>query len=167
MSRQFADVPVRCGVHGVLYYMDNDIVIQLSGPFRAMDSQGRLWDLHGIRIFNEGYGIIDVYVDFVSSMEDEPLHEDPLLIAQILSRLRSLGYTGPDFGPGDPGLQDDMLIVLEAPEEFNRFAAGKGWKNLAEQYADDHTGGAAADDILGDAHSRTEFLALMRKLRVR
>jgi hypothetical protein len=147
--------------------MDSENVIHLSGPFSVTDSSGRAWDLHGIRIFDEGYGIIDVYVDFVSSMEDEPLYEDTFLIGQIMSRLRALGYAGPDFGPGDHGLQDDRLIVLEAPEEFGRFAASKGWKNLAEEYAEDYDEGASSGDIMTDPVSQTVFSALMRKLGVK
>jgi hypothetical protein len=152
---------------GVRYRMDSENVIHLSGPFSVTDSSGRAWDLHGIRIFDEGYGIIDVYVDFVSSMEDEPLYEDTFLIGQIMSRLRALGYAGPDFGPGDHGLQDDRLIVLEAPEEFGRFAASKGWKNLAEEYAEDYDEGASSGDIMTDPVSQTVFSALMRKLGVK
>jgi hypothetical protein len=152
---------------GVRYRMDSENVIHLSGPFSVTDSSGRAWDLHGIRIFDEGYGIIDVYVDFVSSMEDEPLYEDTFLIGQIMSRLRALGYAGPDFGPGDHGLQDDRLIVLEAPEEFGRFAASKGWKNLAEEYAEDYDEGASFGDVMTDPVSQTVFSALMRKLGVK
>lgn len=148
--------------------MDSENVIQLSGPFSVTDSMGRTWDLHGIRIFDEGYGIIDVYVDFVSSMEDEALYEDPLLIRQILSRLRFLGYEGADFGPGDPGLQDDRLIVLEAPEEFGRFAASKGWRNLAEEYAEDYEETPSSSDrIMTDPAARNVFSELMRKLSVK
>ena len=145
--------------------MNSENVIQLSGPFSVTDSSGRNWDLHGIRIFDEGYGIIDVYVDFVSSMDDDPLYEDAHLIAQILARLRTLGYAGPDFGHGDPGLQDDKLIVLEAPEEFSHFAMGKGWRNLAEQYADDHDDVFSMGDIMADPASHIVFSALMQKLR--
>jgi hypothetical protein len=152
---------------GVRYRMDSENVIHLSGPFSVTDSSGRAWDLHGIRIFDEGYGIIDVYVDFVSSMEDEPLYEDTFLIGQIMSRLCALGYAGPDFGPGDHGLQDDRLIVLEAPEEFGRFAASKGWKNLAEEYAEDYDEGASFGDVMTDPVSQTVFSALMRKLGVK
>jgi len=145
--------------------MDSENIIQLSGPFKVTDSSGRTWDLNGIRIFDEGYGIIDVYVDFASSMEDDPLYEDAHLIKQILSRLRALGYIGPDFGHGDPGLQDDTLIVLEAPEEFGRFAASKGWKNLAEEYADDNDEASSSVEIMADPVSSRLFSALMRKLR--
>lgn len=145
--------------------MDSENVIRLSGPFSVTDSLGRSWDINGIRIFDEGYGIIDVYVDFASSMDDEPLYADALLIGQILSRLRSLGYVGPDFGPGDPGLHDDRLIVLEAPEEFGRFAASKGWKNLAEDYADDEA--PAAGDAAADPFARGVFSELMHKLGVK
>jgi hypothetical protein len=147
--------------------MNSENVIQLSGPFSVTDSMGRTWGLHGIRIFDEGYGIIDVYIDFVSSMEDEPLYEDPLLIKQILSRLRALGYVGPDFGHGDLGLQDDRLIVLEAPEEFGRFAASKGWLNLAEQYAGDNGEAASSGELTTDPDTRASFSALMRKLGVK
>jgi hypothetical protein len=145
--------------------MNSENVIHLSGPFSVTDSSGRVWDLHGIRIFDEGYGIIDVYVDFVASMEDDPLYEDAHLIGQIIAQLRTLGYVGPDFGHGDPGLQDDRLIVLEAPEEFSRFAAGKGWRNLAEQYADDHDDVFSSGDIMADPASHIVFSALMQKLR--
>jgi hypothetical protein len=144
--------------------MTDKHVIQLSGPFSITDSLGRPWDLNGIRIFDEGYAIIDVYVDFVSSMEDEPLYEDAVVIRQIISRLRAIGYVGPEFGHGDPGLQDDKLIVLEAPEEFSRFAASKGWRNLAEEYAEDHEESSMSGDIMADPVSRQLFSALMRKL---
>jgi hypothetical protein len=150
--------------------MDNENVIQISGPFSVTDSLGRSWDLHGIRIFDEGYAIIDVYVDFVSSMEDEALYDDTFLIAQIVARLRSLDYDGPDFGCGDIGLQDDRLIVLEAPEEFGYFAAEKGWKNLAEEYADESDDLASSGDFItgtiSDPDSLAVFSKLMQKLGV-
>ncbi|MEN3294708.1 MAG: hypothetical protein V7642_3961 [Burkholderiales bacterium] len=152
---------------GVIYCMNNENVIQLSGPFSVTDSLGRSWQLNGIRIFDEGYGIIDVYVDFASSMQDDPLFEDALLIKQIQSRLHALGYVGPDLRVGDLGLQDDKLIVLEAPEEFSHFAESKGWKNLAEQYADDNDQAFSPDEVLGDSDSRTLFSALMRKFNAK
>ena len=116
--------------------MTTDTDIQLSGPFKATDGSGRTHDIKAIRIFDEGYGIIDVYVDFSAAI-DGGLYKDKTLVGQILARLRSLGYVGPDFGHGDLGLQDKKLIVLEAPEEFNAFAASKGWKNLAAEFDDD------------------------------
>jgi len=127
--------------------MDNENIIQLSGPFKLNDTLGRPWEIDGIRIYDEGYGIIDVYVGFAASMGENRLHEDPQVIQQILARLRALGYVGPDFGPGDPGLQEDKLIVLEAPEEFCTFAASKGWKNLADEYADDHEDASGQDPL--------------------
>jgi hypothetical protein len=84
--------------------MTTDSDIELSGAFQAKDSNGRTLDVKAIRIFDEGYGIIDV------------------------------GYKGPDFGHSDPGLQESRLIVLEAPEEFAAFAKSRGWKNLAEDF---------------------------------
>lgn len=147
--------------------MDNENAIQLSGPFSVTDSLGREWDIDGIRIFDEGYGIIDVYVDFASSMDDEPLYEDAQVIRQILARLRSIGYAGPDFGPGDPGLQDEHLIVLEAPEAFGDFAKSRGWRNLAEEYADEERTEASSETIMTDAHAGQVYSALMRKLGVR
>lgn len=139
--------------------MNNENEIQLSGPFQLFDSSGHAWDIKAIRIFDEGYAIIDVYVDLALSMEDEALYEDSLVIGQLLARLRLLGYAGPDFGLGDPGLQDDRLIVLEAGEEFGSFAASKGWTNLSEAYAD--------DEDENESRSRVLFDALMRKLQVK
>lgn len=139
--------------------MNSENEIRLCVPFSIFDSSGRAWEIKGMRIFDESYGIIDVYVDFASSMEDELLHEDAVVIKQLLAKLRFLGYTGPDFGPGDPGLHDDRLIVLEAGEEFCAFAASKGWKNLAEAYFDDQEE--------SDSSSRQLFSALMRKLQAK
>jgi len=34
-------------------------------------------------------------------------------------------------------LQENKLMVLEAPDEFNTYATGKGWKDLAEEFDDD------------------------------
>lgn len=146
--------------------MSTENTIQLSGPFRIHDSLGRSWEIDAIRIFNEGYGIIDIYVDLASSMDDEPLYEDPLVIRQILSRLRFLGYTGPDFGLGDLGLQDEKVIVLEAGEEFGAFAGSKGWKNLAEEYVDDESRDCSSA-IANDPAAIELFSALMRKLQAR
>jgi hypothetical protein len=74
-----------------------------------------------------------VYVDFVGTL-DGGLYKDKVLVKQLIDRLRTLGYTGPDFAHSDPGLQDRKLIVLEAPEEFAPFAKSRGWKNLAEEF---------------------------------
>ncbi len=113
--------------------MNTDTDIQLSGPFKATDGAGRAHDIKAIRIFDEGYGVIDVYIDFVAAI-DAGAYKDQKLVGAILARLRGLGYVGPDFGHGDLGLQDKKLIVLEAPEEFNAFAASKGWKDLAAEF---------------------------------
>ena len=59
--------------------MTTDTDIQLSGPFKASDSSGRSHDVKAIRIFDEGYGIIDVYVDFTASVAG--LHQDKALSA--------------------------------------------------------------------------------------
>lgn len=113
--------------------MTTDSDIELSGAFQAKDSNGRTLDVKAIRIFDEGYGIIDVYVDFKAQLESGA-HKDTVLLRQIVDRLRALGYKGPDFGLSDPGLQESRLIVLEAPEEFAAFAKSRGWKNLAEEF---------------------------------
>ncbi|CAN5847867.1 hypothetical protein BH11PSE12_BH11PSE12_10320 [soil metagenome] len=115
--------------------MTTDTDIQLSGPFKATDSSGATHEVKAIRIFDEGYGIIDVYVDFSAPIENG-LYNDKVLLGQIMTKLRSLGYVGPDFGHSDLGLQERNLIVLEAPEEFCAFATRHGWKNLAEEFDD-------------------------------
>lgn len=116
--------------------MTTDTDIQLSGPFKAADSSGRSHDVKAIRIFDEGYGIIDVYVDFAAPIAPG-LYKDKALVGAIIDRLRALGYVGPNFEHSDPGLQESKLIVLEAPEEFSDFAKKKGWKNLAEEFDDE------------------------------
>lgn len=150
--------------------MESDDSIYLSGPFDIFDSLGGTWRINGIRIYDESYSMIDVYVDFAQPLEDESLHDDPIVIRQILARLRELGYNGPDFGPA---MQDDKAIVLEAPEAFCGFAASKGWKNLAEEYVDDGgnsgNGGDGDDEsptggIIADPASHAVFSALMRRL---
>ena len=107
--------------------------IELSGPFQAKDGNGRTLEVKAIRIFDEGYGIIDVYVDFKAQL-DPGAYKDSVLVRQVIDRLRALGYKGPDFGHSDPGLQESTTIVLEAPEEFAAFAKSRGWKNLAEDF---------------------------------
>jgi len=113
--------------------MTTDTDIELSGAFQAKDSNGRTLDVKEIRIFDEGYGIIDVYVEFAAKL-DPDAYKDTVLVRQLIERLRTLGYVGPDFGHSDPGLQESRLIVLEAPEEFSAFAKSRGWKNLAEEF---------------------------------
>ena len=113
--------------------MTTDSDIELSGPFQVKDGAGTTLDVKAIRIFDEGYGIIDVYVDFKAKLETGA-YKDAVLVRQIVERLRALGYKGPDFGHSDPGLQESSLIVLEAPEEFTEFAKSRGWKNLAEDF---------------------------------
>jgi hypothetical protein len=116
--------------------MTTDTDILLSGPFKASDSTGRSHDVKAIRIYDEGYGIIDVFVDFAAAL-DTGLYKDKVLVGQLVDRLRALGYVGPNFGHSDPGLQESRLIVLEAPEEFSDFAKSRGWKNLAEEFDDE------------------------------
>jgi hypothetical protein len=113
--------------------MSDNSDIELSGAFQVKDSNGRTLDVKAIRIFDEGYGIIDVYVDFKARLEPGA-YKDTVLVRQIIERLRAVGYKGPDFGHSDPGLQESQLIVLEAPEEFAAFAKSRGWKNLAEDF---------------------------------
>ena len=144
--------------------MKNETDIELCGAFTVRDCSGNPRDIEAIRIFDEGYGIIDVYVHMVRSMEDDRLYEDKVLLGHIMARLRQLGYAGPDFGHGDLGLQDDKLIVLEAPEAFNAFAASRGWKNLAEEFAEDDAD-PLADAPSGAAASSTLLDALMRKFK--
>lgn len=144
--------------------MNNDTDIQLSGPFRVTDASGRNHEIKSIRIFDEGYGIIDVYVDFNAAIGKERLYADKVLIGHILARLRQIGYVGPDFGHGDLGLQDDKLIVLEAPEEFNAFASSKGWKNLADEFADEFPDDSAASDGPGTVSS-SKLDALKNKFK--
>jgi len=113
--------------------MTTDSDIELSGAFQAKDGNGRTLDIKSITIFDEGYGIIDVYVNFAAKLEPGA-YKDTVLVRQIIERLRAVGYKGPDFSHSDPGLQESRLIVLEAPEEFAAFAKSRGWKNLAEDF---------------------------------
>ena len=114
--------------------MNKDTDIQLSGPFKATDSANRAHEAKAIRIFDEGYGAIDVYVDFKAPISG--LHKDKALIGAVTAQLRSVGYQGPELAAGDPVLQESRLLVLEAPDEFNAFAVGKGWKDLSEEFGD-------------------------------
>ena len=116
--------------------MSKSTDIQLSGPFKAEDASGRVHEVKAIRIFDEGYGVIDVYVDFVAAI-DKGQFRDTGLIASIMARLKSLGYKGPNFSHADPVVQERKLIVLEAPEEFCSFAKQHGWKDLAEEFNED------------------------------
>ena len=125
--------PTRPALRWYAAAMTTDSDIALSGPFQAKDGNGRTLEVKAIRIFDEGYGIIDVYVDFKARLEPGA-YKDTVLLRQLVDRLRALGYQGPDFGHSDPGLQESRLIVLEAPEEFTAFAKSRGWKNLAEDF---------------------------------
>ncbi|MBC3875634.1 hypothetical protein [Undibacterium flavidum] len=113
--------------------MSNDTDIQICGSFKANDSNGKEHAIKGIRIYDEGYGIIDVFVDFAVAIEAGSFR-DKVLVQQIMEQLRAVGYVGPDFEATDPILQERKMIVLEAPEEFCQFAKTKGWKNLAEEF---------------------------------
>lgn len=115
--------------------MSNDTDIILCSKFAAKDSGGREHQIKQIRIPDEGYGILDVYVDFAAALEPG-LYRDRTLVGDIMAKLRSLGYKGPDFSHSDPGLQERKLIVLEAPEEFCAFAKHHGWKDLAEEFGE-------------------------------
>ena len=113
--------------------MTQDTDIQLSGPFKAVDGSGRTVDIKSIRIFDEGYGVIDLYVDLAAPATDG-LHKDQKLIAEISARLRTLGYAGTDLTPGDPVIQEKRLIVLDTPDEFLPFAVRKGFKDLSYEF---------------------------------
>jgi len=113
--------------------MSDNTDIQICGTFKVNDANGKEHTIKGIRIYDEGYGIIDVFVDFAAPMEAGS-YRDSALIRQIMQALHKAGYVGPDFGVTDPSLQERKMIVLEAPEEFCTFAKSKGWKNLAEEF---------------------------------
>jgi hypothetical protein len=113
--------------------MNQDTDIQLSGPFKALDGSGRTVDIKSLRIFDEGYGVIDLYVDLAAPATDG-LHKDQKLIAEISARLRALGYNGPDLAPGDPVIQEKRLVVLDTPDEFLPFAVRKGFKDLTAEF---------------------------------
>ena len=113
--------------------MNQDTDIQLSGPFKALDGSGRTVDIKSLRIFDEGYGVIDLYVDLAAPATDG-LHKDQKLIAEISARLRALGYSGPDLAPGDPVIQEKRLVVLDTPDEFLPFAVRKGFKDLTAEF---------------------------------
>jgi hypothetical protein len=143
--------------------MNNDTDIQLSGPFSAKDSSGNAREISMIRIFDEGYGTIDVYVDMKHKMGDDPLPEDTILIHNITLHLHSLGYVGPDLLVGDVALQDDKLIVLEAPEAFNTFAESRGWKDLAAEFDEDEDDIDAVEAVAPAATAQLD--ALMRRFK--
>lgn len=115
--------------------MTQDTDIQLSGPFKVVDGNGRTVDIKSIRIFDEGYGVIDLYVDLAAPATDG-LHKDKKLIAEIGAHLRTMGYSGPDLAPGDPVIQEKRLIVLDTPDEFLAFAVRKGFKDLTSDFDD-------------------------------
>jgi len=116
--------------------MNQDTDIQLSGAFKAADSSGRNVDIKSLRIFDEGYGVVDLYVDLAAAATSG-LHTDRKLIGEISGRLRSLGYTGPDLTAGDPVIQESRLIVLDTPDEFLPFAVRQGFKDLAAEFDDE------------------------------
>jgi len=116
--------------------MNQDTDIQLSGPFKALDGGGRNVDIKSLRIFDEGYGVVDLYVD-LAAPASEGLHKDRKLISEISARLRPPGYTGPDLAAGDPVIQERRLIVLDTPDEFLPFAVRQGFKDLAAEFDDE------------------------------
>ena len=143
--------------------MSDNTDIQLSGPFTAKDSSGQNRDISAIRIVDESYGMIDVYVDLRYSVDEDHLFDDLILIKNITAHLRSIGYAGEDLRKGDAGLQDDKLIVLEAPETFNAFAERHGWKNLAAEFAEDDS----LDESAAVAAPNAQLDALLAKFKSR
>ena len=139
--------------------MNDDTQLTLCGPFTAKDSSGQVRGISAIRIFDEGYGVIDVHVNLRHPMEGDELFNDLILIRQISAHLRTLGYLGPDLKVGDAGLQEEQVIVLEAPEEFNVFAQRHGWKDLAAEYDED------SNDMLPAAAPTEQLNALLRKFQ--
>lgn len=145
--------------------MTNENTIQLSGPFQVTSSSGKSINITSIHIFDEGYGVIDVYIDLAERSRNNEVHEDPKVLKQVFARLRQLGYNGPDFGLGDPALQDDKLVVLEAGEEFLPFAGSKGWKDLAAEFEEDEE-----DDNLAGTNtpaSSAMLAALIEKVKAK
>ena len=143
--------------------MSDDTQLTLCGPFTAKDSSGIVRDISAIRIFDEGYGVIDVHVELRHPTDGDPLHEDAELIRHISAHLRGLGYVGPDLKAGDAGLQDDQLIVLEAPEDFNVFAEKHGWKDLAAEF--DEQSHVEFSDESGAVVPTEQLTALLRKFQ--
>lgn len=115
--------------------MSNDTDIILCAAFEVADSTKAVHKVRQIRIFDEGYGMLDVYADFAAPLA-QGLHRDRGLLAGLNDKLKSLGYTGPALPLGDSALQERKLLVLEAPEEFCGFAKRHGWKDLSEEFGE-------------------------------
>jgi len=116
--------------------MNQDTDIQLSGPFKASDGSGRSVEIKSLRIFDEGYGVVDLYADLAAPATDG-LHRDAKFISEISAHLRSLGYKGPDLSAGDPVIQERRLLVLDTPDEFLPFAVKNGFKDLTSEFDDE------------------------------
>ncbi len=116
---------------------DKEIKIGHTGPYSGpASSYGQIGKT--IEAFfksvNEAGGVNGRKINFITRDDGYSPPKMVELVRQLVDRLRTLGYKGPDFGHSDPGLQESKLIVLEAPEEFTAFAKSRGWKNLAEDF---------------------------------
>jgi hypothetical protein len=115
--------------------MSNDTDIKLCGSFTVKDANGENRTVKQIRIPDEGYGMLDISVDFTAP--PPPLgFRDQTVVAAINKHLAGLGYKGPYLEPGEPGMQSRNMIVLEAGEAFCTFAKRHGWKDLTDEFND-------------------------------
>jgi hypothetical protein len=115
--------------------MSNDTDIKLCGSFTIVDGNGQQRTAKQIRIPDEGYGMLDISVDFSAPLPT-PGFRDKAVVAAINLHLASLGYKGPALAPGDPGMQARNMVVLEAGEDFCNFAKRHGWRDLTDEFND-------------------------------
>lgn len=105
------------------------IAITLHGRAVLYDSKGQAWGIQALTMA-ECSCSADLYVRLDRDCGSACLYYDETFIAAVMGLLRAVGYTGPDLGPAESGMQGDDFIVLEGGTEFESFAATKGWRLL-------------------------------------
>lgn len=102
------------------------------------DKLGTLWRIKRAEMARKDYcGDLKLFAVQVNPLTNKEnpfgyagdLAEDPCALDAVNKQLKAMGYSGPELGRAELGMQEDEYFVLESPPEFLQFAHERfGWE---------------------------------------
>ena len=106
--------------------MSKEDMILIKEGLKLKDSDGTP-RVVTLKMNKEAY-IGDLYIYFKEKAVDKKgyhLMDDEVLIDGVMKTLKKMGYKGPVFGRAESGMQENKVVILEPPEEFEIWADKK------------------------------------------
>ena len=102
----------------------------------TLESSNRPIEITGIVVFTPSY-IPDLIIQTknpipnshaCTGLDTQHLCRDEVFLKSVIAHLRTLGYTGEEFGRGELGAQGDFEVSMEPGQDFFDFVKDLGWE---------------------------------------